>query len=380
MSANPLSYRAAQADYERQAEALLEALKSGSEDAQWRCKWEHPRFRGKQVCEVKAAALGLEDAQMVVAREYGFEDWPHLVAFADAVRRDEPVSRFEAAVEAVISGDLAALRSMLQAHPELARACSTRRHHATLLHYLGANGVESYRQTTPANAVDVAKVLLDAGAEPDALADMYDARCTTMSMLVSSSPPAHAGLQIVLAETLLDHGAALEGPGTNWQSALMTALAFGFLPTAQALARRGAPVSTLPAAAGLGRTGDAARLLPAADSRSKHIALALAAQHGHADVARLLLDAGVDPNRYNPEGYHPHATPLHQAVWFGHADVVRLLVERGARLDIRDRIYDATPLGWAIHGERKEIEEYLRAGAPNGLWTPEGPQRLWTVR
>jgi len=27
--------------------------------------------------------------------------------------------------------------------------------------------------------------------------------------------------------------------------------------------------------------------------------------------------------------------------------VVRLLVERGARLDIKDTIYGATPLGWA---------------------------------
>jgi len=39
-----------------------------------------------------------------------------------------------------------------------------RRHHATLLHYVGANGIESFRQKTPANAVDIARLLLDAGA------------------------------------------------------------------------------------------------------------------------------------------------------------------------------------------------------------------------
>src|SRR5947209_3730728 len=62
-------------------------------------------------------------------------------------------------------------------------------------------------------------------AEVDALADMYDAKCTTMSMLVSSSHPAEAGLQAVLAEMLLDYGAAFDdGPGTNWQSPIMTAL------------------------------------------------------------------------------------------------------------------------------------------------------------
>jgi hypothetical protein len=49
----------------------------------------------------------------------------------------------------------------------------------------------------------------------------------------------------------------------------------------------------------------------------------------------------------------------------GHLEVVRLLVERGARLDIRDRIYHATPLGWAEHGSRERTAEYLRAqGAP----------------
>jgi ankyrin repeat protein len=79
----------------------------------------------------------------------------------------------------------------------------------------------------------------------------------------------------------------------------------------------------------------------------------------------LLLDAGEDPNRYNPDGNHSHSTPLHQAALAGHEAVVRLLVERGARLDIKDRIYDSTPLGWAIHGKQHEIERYLRARIGN---------------
>jgi ankyrin repeat protein len=186
-----------------------------------------------------------------------------------------------------------------------------------------------------------------------------------MSMLVSSCHPAEAGLQARLAETLVDYGATLDGPGSAWQSAIMTALAFGYLNTAEALARRGAPLKDLAAAAGLGRLEDAARLLPAANGQSRHIALALAAQHGHVDVLRLLLDAGEDPSRYNPDGYHSHSTPLHQAALSDHADVVRLLVERGARLDIRDTVYRGTPLDWAIHGGRTALAEYLRdRGAP----------------
>jgi len=361
----PLSYRATLAEYQQQAQELFDALQTGDEAAAWRFKWQHPRFRGKSVKEVKPATLELPDAQVVLAHDYGFETWADVAQFADAVQRDGPVARFEAAVEAVVSGDLPALRSILAEHPDLISARSTRRHHATLVHYIAANGVEDERQKTPANAVEVARLLLDAGAEPDALADMYDHKCTTMSMLVSSCHPDKAGLQIALAELLLDYGAALDGPGSAWQSAVMTALQFGYLRTAEALARRGGPVDHLAVSAGLGRLEDTVRLLPTADSRSKHAALALAAQHGHADVVRVLLDAGEDPNRFNPDGFHAHSTPLHQAVWSDHAEVVRLLVERGARLDIQDTVYQGTPLGWAIYGGRTAIADYLRQhGAP----------------
>ena len=221
------------------------------------------------------------------------------------------------------------------------------------------------KQKTPANAVEVAKTLLDAGAEINALADLYDTKCATLSMLVSSCHPANAGLQVALAETLLDYGADIVEPGSRGQSAVITALASGYLNTAEAIARRAVPSDDLRAAAGLARLADVVRLLPAADAESRHAAFALAAQHGHADVVRLLLDAGEDPNRYNPKGFHAHSTALHQAVLAGHADVVRLLAERGARLDLRDRVYQGTPLGWALHGRQTEIADYLSArGAP----------------
>lgn len=363
---DPRQHRVPLGAYEREAQALLAGLEAGDDDAQWRVRWGHPRYRDRPVTEVAAATLDADDARAVVARENGFTTWADLVAFTHAVAADGPVARFEAAAEAVVSGDAATLRALLREDPELVRARSARRHAATLLHYVAANGVENGRQRTPENAVEVATILLDAGAEVDALADMYDARCTPLSMLVSSGPPAEAGLQTALAETLLDHGAAIDGPGTAWTSALMTALAFGYLPTATMLAGRGARVDEIGAAAGLGRLAAAADLLPSSDARGRHVALALAAQHGHADVVRLLLDAGEDPDRYNPDGFHAHSTPLHQAALAGHLGVVRLLAERGARLDLKDTVYHATPLGWAIHGGRTEVADYLRGrGAPD---------------
>jgi ankyrin repeat protein len=375
----PLPFRARRDQYDQQAADLLAAWRAGDPGAIEIFHTKHPRFLDNRIpwlpkripeSEIRSAALDQDDARLAIARCYDFGSWPDLVAYAEAVAQDgSPVERYEAAVEAVINGDTAALESMLKAHPELVRARSTRvthfdppAHRATLLHYIAANGVEGYRQKSPKNAVEIATILLRAGAEPDALADMYGGRCTTMSMLVSSTHPAQAGVQAPLVETLIDYGAAVEPRGMGrWTSPLMTALVFGFADAAAVLVRRGARIDTLAAAAGLGRLDRAIELLPGAEPEDRHRALALAAQHGRVDIIRLLLDAGEDPNRYNPEGHHSHSTPLHQAAIAGHEAVVRLLVERGARLDIKDTIYESTPLGWAMYGKQREVESYLRS-------------------
>jgi ankyrin repeat protein len=384
MDITPRPFRAALEEYERQATDLLDAWRAGDPGAIQIVRHKHPRFLDSRIpwlpkqlsdAEVRSVELARPDAELTIARWYDFQDWSRLVEHVEAVSRDgSPVETFESGVEAVINGDVATLSSLLRTHPELVRARSARVtpfdppvHRATLLHYVAANGVESYRQKTPPNAVEIAKMLLDAGAEVDALADMYGGRCTTMSMLVSSSPPADAGLQVALVDTLVDFGAAVESHGSGeWTSPLMTALAFGFRDAAEALVRRGARVETLAAAAGLGRLADARQLLTAASADDRHRALSLAAQHGHTEIVGLLLDAGEDPDRYNPKSNHGHTTPLHQAVWSGHDSVVRLLVERGARLDIKDTIYEATPLGWATYGGRTDIAAYLRAHLPEG--------------
>jgi ankyrin repeat protein len=116
----------------------------------------------------------------------------------------------------------------------------------------------------------------------------------------------------------------------------------------------------LPILAALGKTEEFLRHLPLSDSGQRHLALALAAQYGHTEIVRALLDAGEDPNRYNPPGSHSHSTPLHQAALAGHLGVVKLLVERGARLDTKDVMWQGTPADWAQHDGRIEVESYLR--------------------
>jgi ankyrin repeat protein len=379
MSFEYLPFRSPLDAYKAQAGELLAGHRSADPRAIQLFHSKHPRFLDEKIrwlpknladAEIAATTLDLGDAQLAVARWYDFADWPALAAWVAAVNVEgSPVCRFETAVEAVISGDLPALDRLLNQDSELVQARSTRvthfdppEHCATLLHYIGANGVEGYRQKTPANAVEITVALLKAGADPDATAGMYGGQCTTMSMLVSSGHPAQAGLQIPLIHTLVDFGASVEPLGEGaWRSPVMTALTFGFVDAAQALVQRGARVENLAAAAGLGRLDDARRLLAKSTAHDRHSGLSLAAQNGYPEIVALLLDAGEDANRYNPKANHPHTTPLHQAALGGHLDVVRLLVERGARLDIEDTIYHGTPLGWALHAGQTAVADYLRA-------------------
>ena len=56
----------------------------------------------------------------------------------------------------------------------------------------------------------------------------YGGQCTTLALLVSSTPPAEAGVQVPLVETLIDYGASLTPAGEgNWTSPIETALVFG---------------------------------------------------------------------------------------------------------------------------------------------------------
>ena len=116
----------------------------------------------------------LAHAQFVLAREHSFESWPKFSKYVRELgQANSPFAKFERAADAVVNGDAATLREMLQQNPELVRARSPREHRSMLLHYVSANGVEDYRQKTPHNAVEIATILLDASTEIDAVADAY---------------------------------------------------------------------------------------------------------------------------------------------------------------------------------------------------------------
>lgn len=76
---------------------------------------------------------------------------------------------------------------------------------------------------------------------------------------------------------------------------------------------------------------------------------------GRPEAVRMLLEQGFDPNAAAQGG----STPLH---WAAHGDFVesaRLLVEAGARIDVCDTQYNATPLGWAVFLTKPAVADYL---------------------
>src|SRR5262249_21603648 len=138
--------------------------------------------------ELRITPIDRADVRLALARWYTFQDLERLEDYVAAVRVDgSAVHRFETAAEAVVEADAAGIRASLSRDPALRRCRSTRatphdppEHRAPLLHYVAANGVEGHRQKSPANAVAIATMLLEAGAEADAFADMYGGQCTTM--------------------------------------------------------------------------------------------------------------------------------------------------------------------------------------------------------
>ena len=338
-NALPLPPRPNLENYKKLAKGLLKATKSGGqvtgpfgEFARHKLA-DHPTHTG---------------AQFVIARSYGFESWPKFARHLEALARNSPVSRFEAAAEAIVSGDADTLRDLLRADRKLIRARSTREHAATLLIYASANGVENYRQKTPRNIVEITGLLLEAGAEVDATANVYGGGCATLELVATSVHPERAGVQLDLLQKLLDHGASLETP-----SLVTACLANGQPKAAEFLASKGARLD-LAGAAGLGRLEAVRALFEAASAEQIRDGLLYACGYGRDSVVEFLLEKGMDLTAHRADGQ----TALHWAVIGGHPGAVRLLLRNGAPLEVQNR-YGGTALGqaaWsAAHGGDPDV-------------------------
>jgi hypothetical protein len=289
---------------------------------------------------------------------------------------------FYQAVDCVIHGKADDLRGLLGEYPELAREKSAISG-GNLLHYVAANGVEGELQKTPPNAVEIAEILLGAGADPNATAHFHGGGgdSTPLVGLVSSVHPHHMGVQADLVKAFCAGGAKADGIDDDGMP-MATALSFYYPKAAVALEMSGARADNVIFAAALGRldtvramvekgslgrytlgsldnrdgawTGTALAL---ADMRAGALeqAFVYAAMCGQTDVIGYLLEQGVDINA----GPCRNETGLHLATWVGDLDMVKFLVENGADISKRDTRHHSAPIGWAEEGRQKAIIDYL---------------------
>lgn len=232
---------------------------------------------------------------------------------------------FEAAADAVVSGDTEGLQALLAEHPELAHARSSRPHRCTLFNYLGANGFEAERQKTPANALEMIDILIAAGSDPNARCYTYRGGPDndTIGLLTSSAYPREAGLTLAMTSAMVAAGAEVDE-----LNQLMIA--------AHDSVRDGRP-------------------LEIQDSELAGRTMINAAMMGEHKLVAGFLDVGVAVNAVT----NTNTTALHQASLNGDGNLVQLLLERGADPLIRDSTFDGNAAGWANAGVHEDLRDLL---------------------
>jgi hypothetical protein len=217
----------------------------------------------------------------------------------------------------------------------------------------------------PENIVELTRLLVQA-VKREAPATFQQQIDYTLGLVASGRIPRECGVQIAMIDLLIDAGAS--------PACAMAALANGNVEAAEYLIVLGDNL-TLAMAVCLERMDGINQIAAQAGSDEKLTAITAASFYGKANMIERLLEMGIDPNGFPDakSSFHSHATPLHQAVSSGSLNAVKLLVEAGARLDVRDKIYNGTPLGWAAHlqsddsydeAERRNfamIETFLRS-------------------
>lgn len=323
---------------------------------------------------VNGKSPAIDIARMVIASQHGFNNWREFETFREEIARaDSPVALFEKGVDAVVNGDITTLTSMLQHYPYLVYSRSMRNHRATLLNYVGANGVEGYRQKTPANAVQIAELLLREGAEVDAIGDMYRGT-STLGLVATSVHPVKAGLQQPLMDVLFKYGAnPNKAVAADYTDGLLilACLHNGRPEPVQYLAQKGAALN-LEAAAGAGLLdvvktyfNEDGSLAKTAAREQMNTGMMWACEAGHMHVVDFLLQKGFALNTISNG-----TTALHSAAAGGRVNLVKKLIALGAPLETENK-FGGTVLGqtiWFAHNHPlakylQTIDVLLQAGA-----------------
>jgi ankyrin repeat protein len=372
----------------------------------------HPRFDGWSDEEILQAPFTEADAQLVYAREHGFDTWDDLVLRVNLLAsapNPEATEPFLAAFRLLEAGDAAALDSLLRRHPRLVQERGTNGN--TLLNLAGSLAARS-KQPGSASLVET---LLASGADVN---DANDRGWTPLHQAAYSN-------QCEIAAALIGHGADLDAEAHgSGGTPLIAALFWGHREVADLLGRYSVAPGNLRAAAGLGSLellkkcfrADGSLTPEAISARGFYRphsgfpdwrpssdpqevldeALVWASKSGRTEILPHLVRAGArpdaDPYRGTPliwaavrnrmetaEWLLDHGavvnlkatfggpthgqgvTALHMAAQSGHLSIVQLLLRRGGDPKIEDDLYHGDAEGWADHSGQIAVRDYLRS-------------------
>lgn len=375
----------------KQARALHRAVREGSTDAIARA--------ARHIGNVAPGGLKLTAAQFVVAREYGFASWPRLARYVETVAEHgfssalgarelaDPADEFcRLACLTYTDGDrpdrweragrLLADRSDLTAGSIWAAAAAARPDDVErLLAERPARATErggpfrwrpllylTYSRVEPADALSTARLLLDAGADPD---DGY---------LWDALPSPFTALTGVFGHG--EQGPRNQPPHPRWRELARLLLDAGADPNdAQTLYNRiFEPDDShleLLFEYGLG-TGDGGpwrRRIPDMDppARMLRVQLRWAIEHNQPARVRLLVGHGVDAQSpFTGEGpaWSPgdERTPAELALLNGNGDIAGFLVAHGAEPPAPDPVRDL--IAAAFRADRSTVDS-VRAHDPD---------------
>ena len=356
----PLPERPSLEQLRKQAKELLKGFRDGDGATVARFQSLHPRSLSEK-------RVALADAQLVLAREYGFPSWAKLKHHVESLQRpadfDEPLwgSDTWPFLSAVYRGDEATVRRMLARDPSLALA-----EYAYLqpLHYAVRRG-----------RIEMVRLLLDAGADPLAegwsgkfggeirddtplgrardrelheIVALLEAAAGDKPRSVSPERKAPSTPERELEDEMMrichrgDIDAALEMLGRHpeiAQAGLYEAVHQNHPKLVRILLEKGAKATT--------PWRWACWYTPLMHS--------LRYPKPRYDIAQMLVDHGVDPNETNGMGM----TALHIIAGQGTVDAARWLLDRGADIHARDREFDSTPLAWSARAGREDMARFL---------------------